>query len=66
MSWQNSKKMMDFHLPHVASKKKVITLKLIHGQNDSPAKHLYSKFFTATITHSEELASILSPTEVLF
>ena len=38
----------------------------IRAQNDDHAKHVDGEFCTATITHLEELLSILGPKEVCF
>jgi len=45
---------------------KTVPVKLIRAQNDDHAKHVDGEFFTATITHLEELSSILGPKEVCF
>ena len=44
---------------------KTVPIKLIRVQNDH-AKHVDGEFCTATITHLEELSSILGPKEVCF
>jgi len=43
---------------------KTVPVKLIRAQNDDHAKHVDGEFCTATITHLEELSSILGPKEV--
>jgi len=45
---------------------KTVPVKLIRAQNDNHAKHVDGEFCTATITHLEELSSILGPKEVCF
>jgi len=45
---------------------KTVPVKLIRAQNDNHAKHVDGEFCTATVTHLEELSSILGPKEVCF
>ena len=45
---------------------KTVPVKLIRAQNDDHAKHVDGMFCTATITHLEELSSMLGPKEVCF
>ena len=45
---------------------KTVPVKLIRAQNDNHAKHVDCEFCTATITHLEELSSILGPKQVCF
>jgi len=45
---------------------KTVPVKLIRAQNNNHVKHVDGEFCTATITHLEELSSILGPKEVCF
>ncbi|BFZ05261.1 hypothetical protein BsWGS_08300 [Bradybaena similaris] len=43
-----------------------VPVKLIRAQNDAHSKHIDGRFCTATLTHLEEVASMLGPREVCF
>ena len=43
-----------------------VPVKLLKARNDQHEKHIDGKFCTSTITHLEELSSILGPSEVCF
>jgi hypothetical protein len=43
-----------------------VPVRLIRAQNDAHSKHIDMHFFTATIKHLKESASILGPNEVFF
>lgn len=45
---------------------KTVPVKLLRAQKDAHIEHIDGKFCKATITHLEEIASILGPNEVFF